>query len=349
MKLCIDIGARCHGTRIQAVLGMVFAAAVTGCGGHEPTAAHPPVRAIADNEGRASVARDGARLRIRIKERKRIAPFVVKPAWEEVSYGREKPPAGRAGSSDMPAARMLPTTEATLDLGAPDTAIVQVAGSGNLDAGGSRFTLTANLSATVVQGSWYPLQRAANGYQFILSLSTSDGLRRLGTRESCMVTTLWNVPPQQCFHLLSMLNINAFHHSTGTEVDVGTACAYHGELNTKGTVSWQHNFNTDVSAREPRETQVFDTKHALITRKCFPDPSEFCIDQSLCESDDGGGDSWIGQSASVEGEVEWVSPFPSSGSTSEVVVCDVTDWYQLVGTQWVYLDTTVEACWVEPR
>ena len=348
MKLCTNSTTR-HRAWVQPSIVVACSAAVISCGGSEPTAPRTPVRVIAIGENRAAITREGSRLRIKVKERKRVAPFVVKPAWEKMSYEQGRLDAGRIATQPTTAARVLPGTGATLSAVGPDTAIVIVSGSGVLEAGASRFKLAANLSASVVQGSWYPLQRAANGYQLIVSLPTSDGLRRLGTRESCMVTTLWDVPAQQCFHLLAMLNINGFTFSTGTEVDVGTACAYLGELNTKGTVSWQHDFNTDVKAREPRETQVFDSKQAMITRKCFPDPAEFCIDRSLCESEDGDGDSWIGQSASVEGQVEWVSPFTSTGSSSDVVVCDVIDWYQVVGTQWVYLDTTVESCWVEPR
>jgi hypothetical protein len=146
-----------------------------------------------------------------------------------------------------------------------------------------------------------------------------------------------------------MMDIDGFSTKSGTDVSVGPACAYMADLYTKGMVSWQHNFHTDPAKRDMRERVVEDRTSSAITRRCLPDPSELCIDASLCTEDTSdGGDAWIGN-ASVEGEVEWTFSSIEGGATRDVVVCDVTDWYELISGQWIYVDTTIESCWVEQR
>jgi hypothetical protein len=225
---------------------------------------------------------------------------------------------------------------------------VSVSGRAELEARSSSFLATARLSARVLQGSWYPLRRSANGFDLTVSVVTATGLQEFGNMRRCMVETLIGVPKAQCMTDYSMTN--SFATATGTEMSVGSACSYDAELYTKGMVSWEHNFDRDLSGREVHETAVQERASASIRRRCLPDPSEFCIDASLCETEgDGGGDAWLGDAATVEGEVEWTFSTTETGATNEVIVCEVTDWYQLIGTQWIYIETTVEACWLERR
>jgi hypothetical protein len=348
MKSCLDI----HVGRLGAPRRWAFVIAIVGlsagCDQTPPTAAPAPALSTSRAESPAIITREDGRLRIKLKKRQRSA-IVARGAWQETSFDRGRTSSGRVAGASTALAGPFTDAEPLSNLAPADTAIVSVVGRAELAARSSSFVLTAHLDAAVLQGSWYPLQRAANGYELRLSVVTATGPQEVGTTRRCIVQTLISVPMQQCFQNYSMSDINGFSTETGTDVSVGPACAYTADLYTKGMVSWQHNFHTDVSLREMRERAVEDRASSAITRRCLPDPSEFCIDASLCTADtNDGGDAWIGE-ASVEGEVEWTFSSIDGGSTTEVVVCDVTDWYELISGQWIYVDTTIESCWVEQR
>ena len=321
---------------------------LVACSGEQavaPTAPQP--RTIATE--RARITRDGRHLRIQLSTRKHLArPRVTRssaPTLELVSSSRSP-----HSTAPLLTSHTNPHTTA-FDAAYPDTAIVTAREVAGVDVLRSSFSLTATHFATVVQGSWYPLYRTANGLNFQLYAMSSNGSKLVGSDELCVFPSVWG-PRQQCMRDLFGLAIYGISNTFGTEIFVGSECGYRIANNAMGTTAFYHNFDRDEAKRDHREVTVTDTKDGQLIRKCFPRPEDICEDPSYCSGENGDSENsgdGAARDASVSGIVEFEPPLVESGGIQNVLVCDVTDWYAWTGYEWDFTDTRFNSCHWEWR
>jgi hypothetical protein len=327
--------------RMLTILALLSVTATAACDRAASTAISAPTPVYKGTTADAQVSREPGRLRIRVKRRQHPPPVTVRPGRDStvLDHGRDPQTPGAAS-------RVLPGTVVMFSEAGYDTAIVAAGGSGALTAQSTYFDVTASLTASVYQGqSWWPLARAANGYEVDVYVSGVNGSTPYGRSTRCLVGSVWGAL-QPC--MASLSGHNTYRTSTNIAVNVGQACSYNARLNTVGLVGWYHNFDRVEGNRSQREIEVHDYKSSEIKRRCLPDISEVCDDPDYCSGAQTGGATG-GPSATVEGEVEWQYPLAEGSAWRQVVVCDVTDWYVWTGSGWSYTDTTIDQCWVERR